>query len=325
MSRLVGRAIGGVANGVIKNVDVDEVVQRISINEVLERVDWNELLDHVDLDQVLDRIDMDKLVDRLPVQKIVDKSNLKEIIARSSAGIFSNLLDVIRAQAIRVDQVVQGFFRCQCRWRKSGYLPPDPRNPDERDRRCPKKASNLAIAVQGRSAGLFSRFLSFLIDEFLLTVIFGLGVLLVNYIIKIFKGDYTVDDSKYYIPIIYFVFTVCYYAFMLAALGRSIGKVIMGLLVVGSHGKQLTVYQAFARAVLAALFVLLVAFSLLGLFRRDRRGFQDLLVCTTVVYAWDAERFKMHEEIMPATDRLQPVYATVIESKHVDTVNELDP
>ena len=42
--------------------------------------------------------------------------------------------------------------------------------------------------------------------------------------------------------------------------------------------------------------MLIVASAIVGLIREDRRGFIDLCVGTTVIYAWDAEDFCLIEE-----------------------------
>jgi len=296
------------------HIQIDGVVQRIHINHVLQRIDWDDLLDHVDIDRLIDRIDMEKLVDKLPVEKIVDKSNLKEIVARASVGIFSNIFDVFRVQSIRVDQVIQGMGRCRCNWKQYGYLPPDPKKLQEQEVPCPKKASSLAVAVQGRSAGYFSRYLAFLIDELWLLLCFGVTIALINYVLTIFNGDYKVDKSKWWIPFAFYGFEVLYLAFFHTLLGRTLGKVVMGLLVVRSNGKSVTGAQTLPRAMITSLMPLLIILSLLGLLRRDRRQGQDVVACTTVIYAWDASRFRSNEKYLSDAERLEPVYDSMYES-----------
>ena len=113
------------------------------------------------------------------------------------SGMFSLILDTLRAQVIRIDQITQRYGRCSCCFWKSQsgkwLLPPKPiisavrRGKDRsRDRSvrkqmyCPKKPSKLAIAVQGRNAGAVSRLLAFGLDQGLLVAIFSIVLIIVT-------------------------------------------------------------------------------------------------------------------------------------------------
>ena len=88
-----------------------------------------------------------------------------------------------------------------------------------------------------------------------------------------------------------------YEAICLGSVGRTFGKVVLGLLVVHSHdGKPLTVSQAIYRSILINIPFLTVIGAFLSLLREDRRGLVDIVVQTTVVYAWDAHSFRLAEK-----------------------------
>jgi len=87
-------------NALLDKVDVEKIIERIDINAVIERVDLNAVLEQVDLNAIVDKIDIDALVEH---------TELGSIIAHSTTGILTEVLDVIRAQGVGLDDFV---LRC---------------------------------------------------------------------------------------------------------------------------------------------------------------------------------------------------------------------
>jgi hypothetical protein len=58
----------------------------------------------VDLDAVMGRVDVNEIVGRIDVDAIVEGTDLGSIIARSSSGVASNVLDVVRSQTVGLDE-----------------------------------------------------------------------------------------------------------------------------------------------------------------------------------------------------------------------------
>ena len=121
-------------NALLKRVDVDDVVNRVDVDALIDRVDVEKIIERVDVEKVVARIDVQKIVERVDVQDIVarvdidallEQTEMGSIIARSTTDVASELLDVIRAQGVGLDD----FF---ARWanrvlRRSGEsLPPGP-------------------------------------------------------------------------------------------------------------------------------------------------------------------------------------------------------
>ena len=80
-----------------------------------------------------------------------------------------------------------------------------------------------------------------------------------------------------------------YYAGSTAVTGRTIGKAILGLLVVDGAGQRLKAKTAAVRTLVFPISFLLFGIGLiLGLFRPDRRELHDLIAKTAVIYQWDA-------------------------------------
>jgi hypothetical protein len=91
---------------VVQRVDVDRLISRVDVEALIERVDVEKILDRVDVQKVIDRVDIDSLVERVDVEAIVSQTELGTIIARSTSGVASEVLDVVRAQGVGLDDFV---------------------------------------------------------------------------------------------------------------------------------------------------------------------------------------------------------------------------
>ena len=280
------------------------------MNELIDRVDIQRALDRVDLDTLLQRVDLDRLLERVDINGLIDRSNLDVIVARSMSGVMSGMMDMIRAQFIQIDQVAHGCLRCHCCLRKGNKLILPPKVgatlPDMIP--CPDRATELAVASQGRSAGMVSRGTAHCIDFVIKAFIVGVAIFIGVTIAKVIKGgdvDTPTEESHWWLPFGVYAFSVVYDTLSLAFAGRTPGKAMLGLLVVASSGKRLSLGQALIRGLLTSLFPLLVIMSSIGLVRLDRRSFLDFLVCTTVVYYWDARGFKRRTATTTATESEQ--------------------
>jgi len=103
---------------------VEIVVSALDVNALLDRVDLNAVLDQVDIGQVLDRIDLNGIVERIDVEALVEQTDLGAIIARSSSGVASDVLDVVRSQTVGLDEFIARWI---ARLRRRPYTgPPGP-------------------------------------------------------------------------------------------------------------------------------------------------------------------------------------------------------
>ena len=103
---------------------VEIVVSALDVNALLDRVDLNAVLDQVDIGQVLDRIDLNGIVERIDVEALVEQTDLGAIIARSSSGVASDVLDVVRSQTVGLDEFIARWIG---RLRRRPYTgPPGP-------------------------------------------------------------------------------------------------------------------------------------------------------------------------------------------------------
>ena len=123
MNGRLGPSMEALAQAVAQRA-VEIVVSAVDVNALLDRVDLNAVLDQVDIGQVLDRIDLNSIVERIDVEALVEQTDLGAIIARSSSGVASDVLDVVRSQTVGLDEFIA---RWMARLRRRPYTgPPGP-------------------------------------------------------------------------------------------------------------------------------------------------------------------------------------------------------
>ena len=67
------------------------------------RVDVEKLIERVDVQKIIERVDVEEIIERVDIDSLMEKTELGSIIARSTTGVASEVLDVIRAQGVGLD------------------------------------------------------------------------------------------------------------------------------------------------------------------------------------------------------------------------------
>ena len=93
-------------NKIIERVDVDKVISRVDIEKVVERVDIEKVVERVDIEKLIQRVDINAIVNEIDIDALVEQTELGSIIARSTTGILTEILDVIRSQGVGLDDFV---------------------------------------------------------------------------------------------------------------------------------------------------------------------------------------------------------------------------
>ena len=93
-------------DAVLDKVDVEKIIERVDIDKVVERVDIEKLIDRVDVQKVIERVDINAIVDEIDIDALVEQTELGSIIARSTTGVLTEILDVIRAQGVGLDDFI---------------------------------------------------------------------------------------------------------------------------------------------------------------------------------------------------------------------------
>jgi len=90
----------------IERVDLNKVVSRVDLNEVVQRIDIDQVIERVDLQKVIEKVDINSIVNEIDIDALVEQTELGSIIARSTTGILTEILDVIRSQGVGLDDFV---------------------------------------------------------------------------------------------------------------------------------------------------------------------------------------------------------------------------
>ena len=90
-------------DALISRVDVDDVVSRVDVDGLIDRVDVDKIIERVDVEKIIERVDVKKIIDRVDIDALVEQTELGTIIARSTSGVASEVLDVVRAQGVGLD------------------------------------------------------------------------------------------------------------------------------------------------------------------------------------------------------------------------------
>jgi hypothetical protein len=96
-------------DALLERIDVDAVLARVDVDSVVSRVDVDKLIDRVDVEKIIERVDVEKIIERVDIDALMEKTELGSIIARSTTGVASEVLDVIRAQGVGLDDFIGRF------------------------------------------------------------------------------------------------------------------------------------------------------------------------------------------------------------------------
>ncbi|HTP15232.1 MAG TPA: hypothetical protein VMK13_05290 [Streptosporangiaceae bacterium] len=109
---------------VVSALDVNALLDEVDLNGLLDEVDLNAVLARVDLNRLLARMDLNGILERIDVDALVEQTDFGAVIARSSSGVASDVLDVVRSQAVGLDEFIARWIG---RLRRRPYTgPPGP-------------------------------------------------------------------------------------------------------------------------------------------------------------------------------------------------------
>jgi len=91
---------------IVDAIDIDALLDKVDVEKIIERVDVQKIIDRVDVQQIIDRVDINAIVDEIDIDALVEHTELGSIIARSTTGVLTEVLDVIRAQGVGLDDFI---------------------------------------------------------------------------------------------------------------------------------------------------------------------------------------------------------------------------
>ncbi len=298
-------------NRLVERVEIDAILDRIDLDRILDRVDVNALAARIDLDAIVARVDINKVLERVDTDALVERTELGALIAHSTSGVFTKVLDVARSQVVTLDIALHGVVDLLARRRRRSERPaasptdlpapgagaspalaaPAP-PPPEADAAAAASPSpwRRDLDLQGHPAGGVSRLLAFVVDWFLIGVLFAVGEGLLSVAAEVVVGhSWEASDHRALSSLFFLIWAFVYFAVPIGVAGRTPGKALLGLKVVRVDGGPVNPGHAALRTLILPFSFLVFGIGLLlGLFRADRRTLHDLGAGTHEVYDWDA-------------------------------------
>ncbi len=152
-----------------------------------------------------------------------------------------------------------------------------------------------STGLEGHYAGIVTRFAAFVIDLVTIFALFTLGGHVVEYILTVLlREPVRLEEAPVVSYVALGIWVFIYFAYPLAASGRTFGMAAMGVRAVRADGSDLDAWHAVVRVLALPFSFLLLGFGfLLIVLRRDRRALHDLIAGSAVVYAWDARAARL--------------------------------
>ncbi len=160
----------------------------------------------------------------------------------------------------------------------------------------PVPAPEMTVGRQGHYAGAASRLVAFAADVGASWGAYTIGVAGLNAAVKLISGhSFTLTNHQVAAFVTLTVWEFLYYTYQWALSGKTLGMAIFGLQVVTREGRPISGRQAALRTIGLAitLFITLGIGFLPIVFQRERRGLDDFIVGTAVVYDWDARAARL--------------------------------
>ena len=279
-------------NVVLDHVDINALIDRVDLNDLLDRVDINELLDRVDINQLLSRADIDALMERVDVQALVERAGIPEIVAESTSHLGASALDLFRKPIIGLDEIIFRMLN-----RVIGRDPNEyPHGPGDLPSWVDDKKAEKAAVKTGRYGGPLTRLLAVLLDFVIITIGFALTAGGLTFLVRLFAPDFELSlNQGFWYGVALAVWAFLYLWLSLAVFGKTVGKTVLGLRVVGSDGSvALHGYQALVRTLTYPVSYLVLGLGLLGvIFNPERKAWHDHFARSAVVYDWGSRTAAM--------------------------------
>ena len=93
-------------DSILDKVDVEKIIERVDVDKIVERVDVQRIIDRVDVQEIIERVDINAIVDKIDIDSLVEQTELGSIIARSTTGVLTEVLDVVRSQGVGLDDFI---------------------------------------------------------------------------------------------------------------------------------------------------------------------------------------------------------------------------
>jgi uncharacterized RDD family membrane protein YckC len=261
-------------DALIHRLDVESIVERVDVEAIVERVDVERLIDRVDVDAIVQRVDVNSIVSRIDIDSLVENTELGSIIAKSTTGVLTEVLDVVRAQGVGLDDLCARWTNRALR-RSTDALPAGPvvapkvarATPlhthqdgesgggaakgfavdptealaagDDRNRIAlftdAPPPPQLTVERQGQYAGAVSRLAAFATDVVAVWGIYAASVALVSFAVDLITSrNFDLSKRPVVAAVTVALWVFTYFAYQWAVAGRTVGMALFGLRVVNA-------------------------------------------------------------------------------------------
>ena len=218
-------------DALLDRIDVDALISRVDVDKLIDRVDVEKLIERVDVQKIIERVDVEQIIERVDIDALMEKTELGSIIARSTTGVASQVLDVIRAQGVGLDDFFARWVNRVLR-RSPQDLPLGPPmlvgpQPPSRAHRghllmAPTTTAAPIEGRQGHYAGAVSRLVAFAADVGASWGLFTLGAAALAFSIQLVTGS-SFKLSNYQVAslIAAVIWEFVYFAYQWALSGKT--------------------------------------------------------------------------------------------------------
>jgi hypothetical protein len=91
---------------IIRRVDIDAIIERVDVDRIVSRVDIDAIVGRVDVQAIVERVDIDAIVGRVDIERIVADTEIGSLIVRSTGGVATETIDLVRSQGVGLDGFV---------------------------------------------------------------------------------------------------------------------------------------------------------------------------------------------------------------------------
>ena len=159
----------------------------------------------------------------------------------------------------------------------------------------PVPSSERTVGRQGHYAGAVSRLVAFAADVGISWGTYTLIVALIDTAVKLVsRHNYSLFNHQFVSVVALAAWLFLYFTYQWAVSGKTLGMAVFGLQVVTARGEPISGRQAVLRTLGLGLTLLTLGIGFLGIvFQRERRGLDDFVAGTAVVYDWDARAARL--------------------------------
>lgn len=112
-------------NAVVDKIDVQKIIDKVDVNEIIDKVDVEAMMDKIDVGKIIEKVDINAIISQVDIDALVGQTEIGSIIAKSTTGVLTELLDVVRASGVGLDDFIARNVNRVLR-RKPGSLPVGP-------------------------------------------------------------------------------------------------------------------------------------------------------------------------------------------------------